>query len=207
VIAKLLISPNLDQRVMELEKILFEEGLSNPHPDLLYIDSSMKLGIEQVRKIKQFLSFRPHQARGKGVVLENAGSLTIDAQNALLKTIEELPNNSLFILGADSEAKLLPTILSRCQLIRDAKSVKKEDTKYSQDIERLLRISLEQRFEFVERLKEREEFFRNLVSFFHEALPNHASFTQELLLAERWQKQNGNLRAILEYLMLVMPNQ
>ena len=59
--------------------------------------------------------------------------------------------------------------------------------------------------QYIEKLKDREEFFQALVEYFHKKLPSNSEFVKELLQAEQWQNQNVNIRAILEYLMLVMP--
>ncbi len=214
-IAKLLISPSVEQRIEEIEKILIQVGLKNPHPDLLYFPSDSKLGIEQARKIKEHFSLKPYSAKGRGVVLEDASQLTPEAQNALLKTLEELPTSSLFILGANSDSKLLPTVISRCQIesLQEAPEGKVDSKQnYLEDIEKLLVSDIKQRFEYVEELKDRQEFLQALVKYFHQDLSVHPGgghsnleFLEELLQAEEWAKQNVNIRGILEYLMLVMP--
>ncbi|MDP3973840.1 MAG: hypothetical protein Q8P92_03325 [Candidatus Daviesbacteria bacterium] len=225
-IAKLLISADLEKINRKIGEILKEAGTSNPHSDLLYLDSTQKMGIEQAREIKKHLSFKPLQSKGKAVVLEEASNLTEEAQNALLKTLEELPEDAIFIMATDSESKLLPTVLSRCQIIRLqvtgyppearlAKGGSLQEKDYSQDVERLLRISVEQRFEYIEKLKDRKEFLHSLVSYFHQNLASHLTsgntdyknFLKELLQAEQWAAQNVNIRAILEYLMLSMPKE
>ena len=210
-IARLLISSNSSERQKVIEEILEEEGLKNPHPDLLYFQESSKLGIEQARVIKGHFSLKPYQSKGRVVVLEDAANLTIEAQNALLKTIEELPKHALFILGADSDAKLLPTAVSRCQIVRvqgTGYRVQPED--YTEDIKKLLSASIEERFEYIEKLKDRKEFLHFLIRYFHQNLRSHLKgeeldFLKELLEAEKWAAQNVNIRAILEYLMLVIP--
>jgi len=188
------------------------------HPDVLYFPDESKLGIAEVRKIKEHFSLKPYQAKGRTVVLEDATKLTIEAQNALLKTLEELPADALFILGADSDSKLLPTVLSRCEIvILEATKLPIESKRDSiaslqSDIERLLESSISERFEYMEKLKDREEFLHALVQYFHQTLSVHpggvhsdVEFLKELLQAEEWAKQNVNIRAILEYLMLKLP--
>lgn len=203
-IARLLIGPS-DIRLEKIQNILKEAGLKNPHPDLLYFPTDSKLGIAESKKIKDFFSLKPYSAKGRGVILEEAGDLTDEAQNALLKTIEELPEATLFIMGADSDSKFLPTILSRCHLIRLQATVDSKQKDYREDIEKLLGSAIEERFEYIEKLKGRQEFLLSLTGYFHQKLPDYPEFTKELLLSEQWAKQNVNIRAILEYLMLVMP--
>jgi len=214
VIAKLLISTNQEKIIGEIEAILGEKELKNPHPDLLYFPSNSKLGIEQARMIKEHFSLKPYSAKGRAVVLEDASNLTIEAQNALLKTLEELPEYALFILGVDSDYKLLPTVISRCQIVRfQGIGDRVQEESYTEDIEKLIRSSTQARFEYIEKLKNREQFLHSLILYFHQHIPSHIGsgntdykdFLKDLLSAEEWVNHNVNIRAILEYLMLVMP--
>jgi DNA polymerase III delta prime subunit len=207
-IARLFISQNPKIISEKIEENLKLVELKNPHPDLLYFDTSEKLGIEQARKIKEHFSLKPFQSKGRGVVLEDGSTLTSDAQNSLLKTLEELPNDAIFLMGASSESKFLPTVLSRCQVIRIRGEELRDKGDKEKEIELLLQASLEERFEYVEKLKEKEEFLKALISYFHKNLPSYIKdkkFLHELLKAEEYANQNVNIRAILEYLMLVMP--
>lgn len=60
---------------------------------------------------------KPIKSKNKLVIIEDAQLLTPEAQNALLKILEEPPAHTLIFLGTDTQEALLPTILSRCQLI------------------------------------------------------------------------------------------
>lgn len=207
-IARLLIYPSKKQLKEEITKSLPSHMTSGKlnHPDLLYIQSGEKLGIKEARNIKEHFFLKPYSAKGKSVIIEDASVMTDEAQNALLKTIEELPKDAVFILGSASEANLLPTILSRCQIIRiENTELKIEKIENKEEIEKLLNATLEKRFEYVEKTKNKEEFLSTLVSYCHQNILKFPDFTTEVLQAEQWQKQNVNIRAILEYLMLVMP--
>jgi len=207
VIARLLISP-LAERVIKIRSILVSHLASDSgHPDLLYIRSGEKLGIAESRKIKEHFSLKPYSAKGRVVVLEDASVMTDEAQNALLKTLEELPKEALLILGADTDANLLPTVLSRCQIIRSENlQPSPPNAEFDQDIEKLLSAGMEERFGAIEKLKNKEEFLAALVAYFHQDVSKNRDFLTKLLQAEEWAKQNVNIRAILEYLMLVMPH-
>ena len=87
-------------------------------PDFILLDSDTSIGIEKVRDLKRKLSLKPFQSKYKVAYIKNAQNLTIPAQNALLKTLEETGQNSILILSGPSENLLLPTILSRCQIIK-----------------------------------------------------------------------------------------
>jgi len=91
---------------------------SGNHPDLLIIEpdgAAIKIG--QVRELKRQLSFPPLEARVRVVILEDIQTMRREAANSLLKTLEEPAPNNLLILTADQAGDILPTILSRCQLI------------------------------------------------------------------------------------------
>ena len=75
------------------------------------------IGIEDVRNMQKKLFLKPIKSRTKTVILEDAQLLTIVAQNALLKVLEEPPDNTIIILSSQSIEPLLPTIISRCKII------------------------------------------------------------------------------------------
>ena len=88
-----------------------------PHPDFMYLTPEISIGIDQVRKIKHFVGLRPYSEIYKVAYIEEAQNLTIEAQNVFLKTLEEPPERTIIILTAPSIDSLLPTIISRCQII------------------------------------------------------------------------------------------
>lgn len=210
-IAKLLISSSLDIRQKLIDKLLDKENITNPHPDLLFITDGEKLGIEQAKIIKEHFVYKPMVAKGKVAVVESADNMTLEAQNALLKTIEELSENSLLILGANTDAHFLPTVLSRLEItnIQDTDN-QPETNKFADDIERLLNSNMQERFEYIEKLKDKNEFLNALTYHFRQKLLEKpdtklAKFLGELISANEWAAQNVNIRGILEYLMIIMP--
>lgn len=217
-IARLVISPSIETTLKEINKTLSSHLSSGntEHPDLLYFEQGRKLGTAEAKQIKEHFSLKPYSAKGKAVVIEDVSVMTVEAQNALLKTLEELPAEAIFILGANSDANLLPTILSRCEIYHFQDDKKTTQTNYKEDVIKLLNSTTEERFNFVEKLKDREEFLLILTAAFREMLYaprtgfaklETVNFLKELLQAEEWAKQNVNIRAILEYLMLKMPSQ
>ncbi len=157
-IARLFICNDADKIKKEIQQTF---GGNLNHPDILYFESDKKLGIAESRIIKEHFFLKPYSAKGRSAVIENAGVMTDEAQNALLKTIEELPRDAILILGANSDANLLPTILSRCQITYLSRSVSKIDTS---EIEKLLERSLEERFEYVEKIKNKVGSFTAIFS-------------------------------------------
>ena len=93
-------------------------------PDLLWIDRGDKasIGIEPVRTLTAGLSLRPYKpGAARVVVVEDAHLLTPEAQNALLKLLEEPPPATLIILTCDHIEALLLTVRSRCRVVQFAR--------------------------------------------------------------------------------------
>ncbi len=90
------------------------------HPDLIQIaaEPNKDLKIEQIREAVREAHFKPYEAKKKVFLFDNADHMTDGAANALLKTLEEPSSTLVLILIAESEGRLLPTIRSRCQMVR-----------------------------------------------------------------------------------------
>ncbi len=80
--------------------------------DIMVVDSPL---IDAIREVKQFLSLTPFAGTAKIAIIDHAEKLTEEAQNALLKMLEEPNRSSICMLITSSPDSLLPTILSRCQ--------------------------------------------------------------------------------------------
>lgn len=84
------------------------------HPDLFILESKTSISIAQVRELKKNLLLKPYQAPKKLAFLFDAGKMTLEAQNAILKILEEPPASAVIVLFATSSSSLLPTVTSRC---------------------------------------------------------------------------------------------
>ncbi|MCD6442531.1 MAG: DNA polymerase III subunit gamma/tau [Thermotogae bacterium] len=85
--------------------------------DVIEIDAASNRGIDEIRKIRDRVSYRPLQGRYKVYIIDEFHMLTREAFNALLKTLEEPPPNVLFILATTNLEKVPPTIISRAQVL------------------------------------------------------------------------------------------
>jgi DNA polymerase-3 subunit delta' len=74
--------------------------------------------IDQVREVQHSLSLMPYEAAYRVALLLDFDNATANAQNAILKTLEEAPPRVILVLTADSVESLLPTIVSRCEVLR-----------------------------------------------------------------------------------------
>jgi len=82
------------------------------------LDDARTIKVEQIRELQGSLSLAPYETRYRIALLLNFQEATPNAQNALLKTLEEAPPKVILILTADSVENLLPTIVSRCEILR-----------------------------------------------------------------------------------------
>jgi DNA polymerase-3 subunit delta' len=117
------------------------------HPDVRVVEilaGKKEISIQQVREVERDLNFRSFSGKRKIAIIDPATSMNLSAQNALLKTLEEPPQDSLLILIAANAGGLLPTLRSRClrlpfgPLTRDAvagflitnKGIDKEEARF-----------------------------------------------------------------------------
>lgn len=97
------------------------------HPDVTSLSPAGEgFSINQVRKIKKELSYKPIMARRKVYILQSVERLTIEAANAMLVSLEEPPEHTTFIMITTSFYDLFSTILSRCHPIRFGPIPKRE---------------------------------------------------------------------------------
>jgi DNA polymerase-3 subunit delta' len=100
---------------------------SGNHPNIQYIrPSGASIKIKQIREIISDVSKKPYENGYKVVIIDEADKMTQDAQDAFLKTLEEPPEATVFILLAQNSNSLLPTVLSRCQVFYMRKLTKQQ---------------------------------------------------------------------------------
>lgn len=100
------------------------------HPDLNitqseYVGASLK--IDQIRELQRWLSLRPYEAQYKVVIIRRFHEAKPVVQDAILKTLEEPPKNAVIVLTSEYKDQLLPTIISRCQVM-NLRPLSLEDT-------------------------------------------------------------------------------
>ncbi|HEX8965292.1 MAG TPA: hypothetical protein VF820_02580 [Patescibacteria group bacterium] len=111
----LLLISNDQQKAREYAKNLFlAKGINNV--DIAIVDSENAIGIEDIRTIQKNLYLKPLKSLEKVLIIPNIQTASTEAQNSLLKVLEEPPANTTIVLLATTEKLLLPTILSRCKI-------------------------------------------------------------------------------------------
>ncbi len=91
------------------------------HPDFHIIDvkeDHKSILIEQIRELQKQVSYKPYESDYKIYIIDNAVRMTEQAQNSLLKTLEEPPDYAIIILTNEDKNDLISTIVSRCQEVK-----------------------------------------------------------------------------------------
>ena len=83
--------------------------------NVIEIDAASNNGVDNIRQIREEVSYRPTEGRYKVYIIDEVHMLSIGAFNALLKTLEEPPEYVIFILATTESHKIPVTIMSRCQ--------------------------------------------------------------------------------------------
>lgn len=112
---------------VDTESQAFRLAIRGAHPGLLHLtrpfierDKKFRnaITVDEVRRVGRFLSMTPPDGGWRVVIVDSADDMNNSAANALLKNLEEPPARTLFVLIAHSPGRLLPTIRSRCHVVR-----------------------------------------------------------------------------------------
>lgn len=192
-----------------------DEIFDTRNPDIHILDGSQSssIGIDDVKELQREMLYSPFKEKVQISYILDAKKLTVQAQNSLLKTLEESSNQTAYILLVGNEKDLLPTVLSRCLKIytQNIQEVKQENMS-----EKFLSLDIVEAFEQIEGIaKEKalvEGFLKDLELHFQSILERNLiekrgiiqvhSNIEQVLLAQRRLRANGNKRLILENLFL-----
>ena len=97
-----------------------KQALSSNHPDIIYVshEKPNTIGVEDIRtQINGDIGVKPYSSRRKIYIMNEGEKMTVQAQNALLKTLEEPPEYAVILILTTQVEALLPTILSRCVVL------------------------------------------------------------------------------------------
>lgn len=192
---------------LEIEEIT--KFLKVKKPDLLVI-REIPLKISQVRELIHWLTLKPHSSPSKLAVLFQAEAMTLEAGNALLKVLEEPPPRSILILQSDKSQRILPTILSRCQLIKERKLPRELSITEYLDPSKLAQKSLKERFDYVQKISESKDLpiILNLwEGYFRDKLHQEENVLEALKKISQTRDllfTNSSVKLLLEDLLLTM---
>ncbi|MFT6128259.1 MAG: DNA polymerase-3 subunit gamma/tau, partial [Flavobacteriaceae bacterium] len=123
-----------------LAKKINQDGLDEVHPDedfafnIFELDAASNNSVDDIRNLTDQVRIPPQVGKYKVYIIDEVHMLSQAAFNAFLKTLEEPPAHAIFILATTEKHKIIPTILSRCQIF-DFKRITVLDAKnYLKDI-------------------------------------------------------------------------
>ena len=174
----------------------------NANPDYAEITPDGKtLKIEQIRNLQARIVEKPITSRRKVYVIDDADLMSEESQNCLLKTLEEPPEYAVIILIVSNESRILPTIKSRCVIIKfqplTSKEIKQVKPELSDDLIQLLEGSL-QDAENIEQKKEQYAQLLNLVN-----VLENKQLVEVFNSADLLYKGKDDIITLLEYLNLI----
>ena len=97
-----------------------KKALAGSHPDIITVaplEEGKQITVKQVRDMRADAYIRPNEAARKVYIMEQAGGMKDEAQNAMLKVLEDGPAYAAFLLLADNAGSLLATVRSRCEVL------------------------------------------------------------------------------------------
>ena len=220
-----LIVGNSEKNISKILKSLLEklwrrdvdmdEIFDEKNPDIHILDGAQKssIGIEEVKDLQKDMRLTPFQEKVQIAYILDASKLTHQAQNSLLKTLEDTSANTVYILITKNEKDLLPTVLSRSLKLYTKEIV---DTISQESNIEILSLDLVEAFERIEKIaKEKsatEQLLKDLELYYQSLLERNlvekrgimevAFNIEQILLAQKRLRANGNKRLILENLFL-----
>ena len=183
------------------------------NPDIIEIDvpnDKKTIGIDAIRDLIKFSNTKPFSHKIKWAVIYNANKMTVEAQNALLKTLEEPENYFFTALETRSEELLLPTIVSRCKRIK-IKNILEDGQNNSIKLVDLLNLDIGKRLEWAEETAKllKPEIINILDSWLIEGHLNIHNTDSKVLnriikVRTDLDKTNVNTKLALEYLVILL---
>ncbi len=193
--------------------------------DTIYISGETSIGIEQIRELEHSLNLKPYNSAYKAAVIHPGELLTVEAQNALLKTLEETGETSFIMLTAPQTETLLPTVVSRCQIIKLPSKLEIEIdekflTAHSSLFSNILKAGVGERLKIASQVgKDREEikdWLKNMTYFCRNILIKNGPLNslkksqiiktvKDLEKTRGLVEQNVNARLALEIFLLDLP--
>lgn len=202
-----------DDEILEKAGQRFADLLEVKNEDLLRINfGGEEIKIEEIRELRRRLWLSPLFSPFKIAIISRAEKMNSESSNALLKILEEPRGKTVIVLLTSLPQSLLPTILSRCQLLNFYSALASKGEVYPQELE----MDLATRFEYLEELskKERQEIVNVLnnwlIIFRQRFLSDHSNIKIRKFLRKlmktifNLQTTNINSRLALEVLILDM---
>lgn len=148
-----------------------EEASCDPDFCIVQKEEKGNIKIEQIKNLQKKLLYTPFNKTHQFGIVKDAQLMTPEAQNALLKTLEECPEKTVLILTVNSETAVLQTILSRCTRIYPNETTEQKEKTKNSDIKTFLAKPIYEQINEIESITKEhkvEEFLNNLTEYYRE---------------------------------------
>ena len=180
--------------------------LTLPNPNFYILESDApSIGIKEIKEFSKAMKLKPFSSNISIFFIPKFENATMDAQNAMLKQLEEPSSNILILLGTSKYKKLLTTITSRCLLQRQGSETNDIESIY---VQKFLNGKLNERFKLVDEILNKntpdklKEIISNLIDCLIKALYQekivHIDTLFKLLKYKEYLEANINKRLLLE---------
>ena len=184
---------------------------TNNNPDFVLISpDGNNIKIEQIRDIQKRIQEKPIISEKKVYIIDNADLMTTEAQNCLLKTLEEPPEFAVIILIGSNSNTFLPTIKSRCTIMNFNKISDEEMTKYLREkcdvknIDQNMLYMYQGSIGKALELKEKQEEYKNIENIINNI--NRYDLIDFINNAEILYKSKEEINDILDYINVILLN-
>lgn len=183
---------------------------NNNHPDFMQIEpDGNSIKIEQIRFLQQKIAEKPIISKNKVYIINDADSMTKEAQNSLLKTLEEPPEYAVIILIASNESNLLNTIKSRCTKIVFQKIENEKIEKYIKenivsDVTKSMIDMCDGSIGKAQNLNEGQELYNQIEKLVQNL--DKKDLIDVMNNTELFSKSKDNIYEILDYLNIILYN-
>lgn len=205
----------LIKKIGELLGKTYPKGTTLPqlaNPDIIIIQPNKSIGIESIRQLKTTLSKKSFNQKRKIAIISSTETLTLQAQQALLKTLEEPSSETYIFLELYNPYQLLPTILSRCELLKATPHPTREEEKDNQEFikfyQNFSQGILGERLAKLREIKNKEnarDHLLFLLRLTHKRLLSEPELKSSIILLNESLaslEANINFRLVLEHLLL-----
>lgn len=135
-------------------------------PDIFKLsENPIKIG--HIRELISWLYLKPHSSEKKLAILYGVENMTIEAANSLLKALEEPPSFVVIVLQALKKERILPTILSRCEIVREKEDNDKIIPENYLNILKISKMSVKERFDYTVKIMD-DENLKNIINLWEE---------------------------------------
>jgi DNA polymerase III delta prime subunit len=173
-------------------------------------EDETKIYIEDIRKLKSYLSLKPYFGPYKFVIINDADRLVPEASNAMLKLLEEPSPFTIIILISSKPKFILPTVLSRCEMVQflpsHEKEINKETVKAIAEFIGMARQGIAERMQYAEKLFAGKDYQNLVVGLIHTLRarenPNHKVLKNLLKLNSLLSQPQFNHRLALENFLI-----